>query len=557
MQVVAHKQDLRAVGVLDQLTKRGVETCRSRFKHVVGKAERAGLGRAGRTTKPAGQLIPGMELRSSLVILALYLTLSWPCLLTFAFAPEPRITVSHRTLQGEIGYFRKAENLSTLLLDRTRDLLYVGGRDAIFALSVHNVEHEVMPKISWQASQKAMDDCQKKGKRSDDCANFVKFLQYFNDTHIYTCGTYAFKPSCMFINANTFKEEKNGNEEINSGKSKCPFDPQLSYAALIADGDFYAGTTDNFLGTSSIISRSFGSRRFLKSEYFVTWLNEPNFVSAAFIEESYESPIGDDDKIYFFFTEVAKEFTYFNKVVVSRIARVCKEDAGGKRILQNRWTTFLKAQLVCADQDGSLFSVLRGTFVLQPNGPKAWKETVFYGVFSKQWSQDGHSAVCHYDIEEINRIFDGNYKQQTDEKQKCNEQGGQLPSPRPGQCITNEQRNKKYNSSTDLPDQTLSFVRDCPLMEQDVRQPTRIPLLIKSHVNYTTIAVARVHVSNEIVDVLFLGTDVGTLHKAVVLKDKDTWIVEELELFSPPMPIQSLLLVEEKVRHSLGLQSGK
>ena len=47
-------------------------------------------------------------------------------------------------------------------------------------------------------------------------------------------------------------------------------------------------------------------------------------MSAAFIEESYKSPIGDDDKIYFFFTEVAKEFTYFNKVVVSRIARVCK-----------------------------------------------------------------------------------------------------------------------------------------------------------------------------------------------------------------------------------------
>uniref|UniRef100_UPI00358E7586 semaphorin-4G isoform X2 n=1 Tax=Myxine glutinosa TaxID=7769 RepID=UPI00358E7586 len=486
-----------------------------------------------------------MELRSSLAVLVLYLTLPWPCLLTIAFSPEPRITVSYRTLQGEIGYFRKADNLSTLLLDRTRDRLYVGGRDAIFALSVQNVEHEVKPKIRWQASQTTVTDCEKKGKRSDDCANFVKFLQFFNDTHIYTCGTYAFKPSCMFINAITFQEEKDRNKEISSGKSKCPFDPQLGYAALIADGDFYAGTTDNFLGTSSIISRSFGSRQILKSEYFATWLNEPNFVSAAFIEESHQSPIGDDDKIYFFFTEVAKEFTYFDKVVVSRIARVCKEDAGGKRILQNRWTTFLKAQLVCPDQDGSLFSVLRGTFVLQPNGPKAWKETVFYGVFSKQWSNDGRSAVCHYGIEEINRVFDGNYKQQTEQKQKCNEYDGQLPSPRPGQCITNKQRKEKYNSSMDLPDQTLSFVRDCPLMDQVVKQPNKIPLLIKSHVNYTTITVTRVHVSDEIVDVLFLGTDVGTLHKAVVMKNKDTWIVEELELFSPPVPIQSLLLVEE------------
>uniref|UniRef100_UPI00358E7A97 semaphorin-4G-like isoform X1 n=2 Tax=Myxine glutinosa TaxID=7769 RepID=UPI00358E7A97 len=164
-----------------------------------GKAGRGGLGRAGRTAKPAGQLIPRMELRSSLAVLVLYLTLPWPCLLTIAFSPEPRITVSYRTLQGEIGYFRKADNLSTLLLDRTRDRLYVGGRDAIFALSVQNVEHEVKPKIRWQASQTTVTDCEKKGKRSDDCANFVKFLQFFNDTHIYTCGTYAFKPSCMFI----------------------------------------------------------------------------------------------------------------------------------------------------------------------------------------------------------------------------------------------------------------------------------------------------------------------------------------------------------------------
>uniref|UniRef100_UPI00358DFAFC semaphorin-4C-like n=1 Tax=Myxine glutinosa TaxID=7769 RepID=UPI00358DFAFC len=402
------------------------------------------------------------------------------------------------------------------------------------------------PIISWPASQKSRDDCEKKGKSSDvNCANFVKFLQFFNDTHIYTCGTYAFKPSCMFINAITFKEEKDRNEEINSGKSKCPFDPQQGYAALIADGDLYAGTTDDFLGSSWIISRSLGSRQFLKSEYFDTWLNEPNFVSAAFIEESHQSPIGDDDKIYFFFTEVAKEFTYFDEVVVSRIARVCKEDAGGKRILLNRWTTFLKAQLVCPDQDGSVFSVLRGTFVLQPNGPKAWNETVFYGVFSKQWSHDGSSAVCHYGIDAINRVFDGNYKQLTKEKDKCKEYDGQLPSPRPGQCITNKQTKEKYNSTMNLPDQTLSFVRNCPLMDEVVKQPNKMPLLIKSHVNYTTITVARVNVSDEIVDVLFLGTDVGTLHKAVVMKDKDTWIVEELELFSPPVPIQSLLLVEE------------
>lgn len=34
--------------------------------------------------------------------------------------------------------------------------------------------------------------------------------------------------------------------------------------------------------------------------------------------------MGDDDKIYFFFTETGKELNFFENPLVSRIARVCK-----------------------------------------------------------------------------------------------------------------------------------------------------------------------------------------------------------------------------------------
>lgn len=43
-----------------------------------------------------------------------------------------------------------------------------------------------------------------------------------------------------------------------------------------------------------------------------------------FVGESFESQDGDDDKIYLFFSENAKEYDFFSKVVVSRVARVCK-----------------------------------------------------------------------------------------------------------------------------------------------------------------------------------------------------------------------------------------
>lgn len=52
---------------------------------------------------------------------------------------------------------------------------------------------------------------------------------------------------------------------------------------------------------------------------------DPEFVSSAFIQQSAVSnPTGDDDKIYFFFTEVAKEYDLYTKVKVPRVARVCK-----------------------------------------------------------------------------------------------------------------------------------------------------------------------------------------------------------------------------------------
>lgn len=40
--------------------------------------------------------------------------------------------------------------------------------------------------------------------------------------------------------------------------------------------------------------------------------------------ESEGSPSGDDDKVYLFFSEMAVECDCYNKLAVSRVARVCK-----------------------------------------------------------------------------------------------------------------------------------------------------------------------------------------------------------------------------------------
>lgn len=58
----------------------------------------------------------------------------------------------------------------------------------------------------------------------------------------------------------------------------------------------------------------------------VAFLSDPAFVGSAYIQESLPkgNAAGDDDKIYFFFSEAGKEFDFFDNTIVSRIARVCK-----------------------------------------------------------------------------------------------------------------------------------------------------------------------------------------------------------------------------------------
>lgn len=51
---------------------------------------------------------------------------------------------------------------------------------------------------------------------------------------------------------------------------------------------------------------------------------EPSFVFADVIKEGRNGTDGEDDKIYYFFTEVSVEYEFFGKLLIPRVARVCK-----------------------------------------------------------------------------------------------------------------------------------------------------------------------------------------------------------------------------------------
>ncbi|XP_067857164.1 semaphorin-4C [Heptranchias perlo] len=455
----------------------------------------------------------------------------------------PRKTVSHSALK-EVKRFSKPNvfNYTTLRLDEDEQILYVGAREAVFALMMHDVTKEVKEAIIWDAPVQKKMECVQKGKNNQtDCFNYIRFLQSFNSTHLYTCGTYAFQPRCTYIEVRNFTLNKAAMED---GKGKCPYDPAKGHTGLIVDGELYSATLNNFLGTEPVILRNLGHHYSMKTEYLASWLNEPNFVGSAHIQESANSETGDDDKIYFFFSERAVEYDCYREQVVARVARVCKGDLGGARTLQKKWTTFLKARLVCSVPEQQLhFNKIQTIYTLSDSN---WQNTVFFGIFQAQWADLDMSAVCQYKIGDIERAFDGPYKEYRDQAQKWGRYSDKVPSPRPGACITNSHRMRGYNTSLELPDNTLNFAKKHPLMDDLVQPVGHRPLLVQKNVNYTRIVVEPVLACNgKKYDVLFIGTGAGWLHKAVMI-GSHMHIIEALQLFEEPQPVESLSISSKK-----------
>nr|XP_015798345.2 semaphorin-4D isoform X2 [Nothobranchius furzeri]XP_054600393.1 semaphorin-4D isoform X2 [Nothobranchius furzeri] len=466
----------------------------------------------------------------------------------------PRTSWKHQDVDllefSEPGIF----NYSTLLLSEERDALYVGAREAIFELSKRNVTVQ-NHKVQWTVTNDHVKMCIGKGKSKErDCLNYIRVLQVVDDERLYVCGTNAFQPQCDYLNLGDFSLEGRAED----GRGKCSFDPLQSFTTIMVDGELYSGTVYNFLGSEPIISRYSPFHSLLRTEYSTSWLNEPSFVFADVIREGSNGADGEDDKIYYFFTEVSVEYEFFGKLLIPRVARVCKGDLGGQRTLQKKWTSFLKAKLVCSMPElNFVFNVVHDIFILKG---KDRRDTVFYGVFTSQWGNVGLSAVCAYSLASVEDVFSrGKYMQKATVEQshtKWVRHNGITPSPRPGACINNLLRQQNISSSLHLPDKTLQFVKDHPLLEDPILPIGNRPLLITRDINYTQLVVEKVKaLDGNIYDIIFTGTDKGVLHKSVVFQE-DVHCVEEIQLLKESEPIKNLVLSSKTRSLYAGSDSG-
>ncbi|KAI4872714.1 hypothetical protein NFI96_014379 [Prochilodus magdalenae] len=234
-------------------------------------------------------------------------------------------------------------------------------RDDLFRVELDNVVGDEMfysKKRTWESNRNDIRICRMKGKHEDECRNYIKVL-LSRQGGLFVCGTNAFNPLCANYTGDTL--ELVG--ETVSGMARCPYDPKHANVALFADGNLFTATVTDFLAIDAVIYRSLGDSPALRTvKHDSKWFREPYFVSA----------VEWGPHIYFFFREMAMEFNYLEKVVVSRVARVCKSDMGGsQRVLEKQWTSFLKARLNCSIPGDShfYFNLLHSTSpILQLHG---------------------------------------------------------------------------------------------------------------------------------------------------------------------------------------------
>ncbi|XP_047240488.1 semaphorin-4B isoform X3 [Girardinichthys multiradiatus] len=427
-------------------------------------------------------------------------------------------------------------NTTTLLLSEDGERLYVGARDAVLALDVSHKDTVLLKsKLDWSPSEKDLEECSMKGKKMADCPNFIRVLQFLNSTHMYACGTFAFSPRCTYINSESLTMSLNTVE----GRGRCPYDPYQRNTAIIVDGELYTGTVADYRGNRPVISRhlSEGSRVDLKLDDTLGWLEDPTFISSSFIPH--------EEKIYFFFSEVGREFNFIDKFIVSRVSQICMSDVGGQRTLQRRWTTFAKAQLLCQAGSELPYNVIQDIDMLPPAEGAPADDTLFYGIFTSQWAvNSGRSAVCSFSLTEIKSVFTGNYKVLNRDRLQWSARV-QDKVANPGECGL-------HNAS----DNALRFVKENFLAEDSVRPVGRGLTLVSAEHTYSHLTVQRVQAANKrLYTVLFLLTETGHLHKAVLLQ-RGPYIIEEVQVFKPPQPIRSLKLSIPKGMIYVGTSEG-
>lgn len=505
-------------------------------------------------------------IRTMLLTVMLYLSL-WSSACT-AHSIYPRIRLSHKELwQLNRTWVFQGHGASlqpqTMLLDEGHERLYVGAKNTLFSLSLDrvNTHHR---EIQWASTESQIEECLMKGREKPECANYIKVLQQYNQTHLLVCGTGAFNPICSLVRVGHTGQDRLfvlEEESITSGRGRCPYDPNSPCTSTLSRGELYIGLYTDYWENDGAFCR-LNNQTYTRTERDDRQqLNEPKFVGSAVIPDNDDR---DDDKVYFFFTEREMDAEGMKKAVYTRVGRVCANDQGGQRMLVNRWSSFLKTRLICsvAGPNGidTHFDELEDVFVLKN---KDGKNPEIFGLFSTTSAVFKGYAVCVYHMEDIRAAFNGPFAYRERPEHHWTPYEDRIPYPRPGSCAS-KVNGGGFSSSKEFPDEVLRFVRSHPVMYRPVLPHHRRPVLLQTEPGrrkLTQIAVDRVQAQDGHYHVLYIGTDDSVVLKFITIYNKDTdtmeeVLLEELQVFKVPAAIREIIISPKRQQLYVGSDAG-
>uniref|UniRef100_A0A1I7VE39 Sema domain-containing protein n=2 Tax=Loa loa TaxID=7209 RepID=A0A1I7VE39_LOALO len=385
-----------------------------------------------------------------------------------AIFPENVFTV------GRLAYRR-------LLLDPQSASLYVGANGHLFRLWAYNINvtastDGLYAHVELPVSPSDAEECRRAGHA--ECINGVR-LMFLKEGHqtLLVCSSNAMKPQLRELDALSLQERSSPENVI----GVCSAHVDLNTTAVLVEWGnpedipaIYSGIRTGLILDNNLIYRPplvknnkevYSSMRTIYTDS--KWLYEPDFVASFNI----------DKYVYFFFREIAIERENCEHIVFSRVARICKKDVGGKNVLRQVWTTFVKARLNCSTS--SKFPVYFNELQsLQSVDGRS--DSLFYATFTTPDISFGGSAVCVFSLNSISQLFDHGYflEQTSSDDGWIITPPENVPEHRPGTCTAN---------SASVSDSSLHFARSHLLMADAVS--TDRPLLVLRDELLTHIAV--------------------------------------------------------------------
>lgn len=356
------------------------------------------------------------------------------------------------------------------IISRADDIV-VGARNKLFSISPADFTSKSL--YTWSSTDADRELCTLKGKTAIQCQNYLRvFVKGVgSDRKNLICGTNSYKPRCRYVDFNNNEEEPADTVREVEAQGVSPYDPIQNYTYIYTDGQLYSATVADFSGSDPLIFRE----PLRTEQYDLNQLNQPNFVAS----------VDFDPYVLFFFREISE------KKIVSRVARVCKNDRGGKYSFSARWTSYLKSRLNCS---------VPGDFPFYFDEIQATARSggTVYAVFTTAENSISGSAVCIFRFEDIVEAFDG-----------------------VSECV---------EDSRTLTTKAVNHIKTHSLVDNAVQPVGNKPLLVKSgNYKFTTIAVdEEVATVDGNVDVIFVGTCKFTFSLLNLLQKSDSILIFQL-----------------------------